>query len=363
MIKISEKAQCCGCSACYNICPRHCISMEADYEGFVYPRIDEASCINCGLCEKVCPLLHKPMQHELLGVYGAQSKDDAVRLNSSSGGMFTEFARWIFAQNGVVFGVQFNDQLEVQHCAVKNMTELTKLQGSKYVQSQTGNTFQEVKAYLLDNVPVLYSGTPCQIAGLKNYLRRDYTNLYTIDVVCHGVPSPLVYKKYLAELEAAAGEKVCRVRFRNKEQGWKNGETLFYTTSKVFGASKRVEPYMRLFLNNITIRPSCAECAFNNKRSLADITIADFWGIDKFHPEFDDDKGTTLVMLNNQQGERLFNSVREQINYLTSNFKEAAEYNVAVNKSLKLHEKRDYFFKNCENMSIKELFDEIFEGK
>lgn len=359
MIRISDKAQCCGCNACRSICPKQCISMTADHEGFVYPVVDTAVCVECGLCEKVCPLLHKPEQHLLLDVYAAKSRNDDLRLNSSSGAVFSEIAYFVFAEGGVVFGAELAEDFEVKHCCIESKDELTRLQGSKYVQSNLGEIFGKVKALLLNNKTVLFSGTPCQIAGLKGYLMKDYANLYTVDVVCHGVPSPAVYSKYLAELAAEAGTAVTKVRFRDKQKGWKNGETVFAASDTVFAAGKRQEPYMKLFLNNITIRPSCAECAFNNKRSLADITIADFWGIQKFHPEFDDDKGVTLVMVNSLKGQQLFNNVKGNVDHLGSSFDEAAKYNVAVSKSLHLHEKRDYFFENYQNKRIKELCAEI----
>lgn len=359
MIRISDKDQCCGCNACRSICPKQCITMTADSEGFMYPVVDTAACVECGLCEKVCPLLHKPEQHPLLDVYAAKSRNDDLRLHSSSGAVFSELAYFILDEGGVVCGAELNDKLAVQHCCIDKKAELPRLQGSKYVQSNLGEIFVKVKALLLNNKTVLFSGTPCQIAGLKSYLLKDYANLYTVDVVCHGVPSPAVYRKYLAELAAEAGAAVTKVRFRDKQKGWKRGETVFATPTAVFSASKRQEPYMKLFLNNITIRPSCAACAFNNKRSRADLTIADFWGIDKFHPDFDDDKGVTLVMVNSLKGQQLFNSIKDNVDCLVSSFAEASAYNVAVSKSLNLHEKRDYFFENYQNKRIKELCTEI----
>lgn len=359
MIRITQKSQCCGCTACSSVCPKQCITMTADQEGFLYPVVDTAQCVECGLCERVCPLLHKPEQHPLLDIYAAKSKDDSLRFNSSSGAVFSEIAGFIFAGGGVVFGAELDEDLEVKHCCAEDLAELERLRGSKYVQSRLGKTFSRVKELLLNNKTVLFSGTPCQIAGLKGYLMKDYANLYTVDVVCHGVPSPAVYRKYLAELADEAGEAVTKVKFRDKQKGWKHGETVFSTAHTDFAASKRQEPYMKLFLNNITIRPSCAECAFNNKRSLADITIADFWGIDKFHPEFDDDKGVTLVMINSLKGQQLFNNIKENLQYLVSSFDEAAKYNVAVSKSLHLHEKRQYFFDNYQNKRLKELCAEI----
>ena len=198
MIELSSKQNCTGCSACANICPRGCIRMTADEEGFLYPKINEEMCMDCGLCENVCPMLHKPQQHELLAVYGAKNNDDAVRFTSSSGGMFTLFAEEILKQGGVVVGAALDER------------------GSKYVQSKIGKIYSEVRQILRAGRKVLFSGTPCQIAGLKKYLVKPSENLLTVDVVCHGVPSPKVYQKHLRELAQEAGEPVVQVKFRDK---------------------------------------------------------------------------------------------------------------------------------------------------
>ena len=343
MIELSSKQNCTGCSACANICPRGCIRMTADEEGFLYPVVNEEMCMDCGLCENVCPMLHKPQQHELLAVYGAKNNDDAVRFTSSSGGMFTLFAEEILKQGGVVVGAALDEQLNVQHVLVDSIADLPKLRGSKYVQSRIGRIYSEVRQILHAGRKVLFSGTPCQIAGLKRYLVKPSENLLTVDVVCHGVPSHKVYQKHLRELAQEAGEPVVQVKFQR------------------LGASKRQETYMRLFLNNISIRPSCGECAFNNKRSLADITIADYWGIDKQFPEFDDDKGVTLVLVNSEAGAELLASVSDKAELLTTDFAKGAEYNVAVSKSLPLNPKRKFFFEHLDEYTLKEMVEKCLE--
>lgn len=359
MLKLTSKQNCCGCTACASICPKGCIAMTADIEGFYYPEINENLCINCGLCEKVCPLLHKPAQHTILNVYGAKNCDDGIRYTSSSGGMFTLFAEQVLNSSGVVFGAAFDGSLQVCHTAVSTMQELTKLRGSKYVQSNMNGIFKQVRTLLAGGKKVLFSGTPCQIAGLKGFLMKDYENLTTVDVVCHGVPSAKVYNKYLQEIASDTGESITKVNFRDKANGWKQGETLFFTKTHRIGAPKRQETYMRLFLNNVSIRPSCGDCAFNNKRSLADVTIADYWGVDKQFPEFDDDKGITLVLINTTQGQQLFDSIKDKTTYISTDFEKGAQYNLAVSKSLGLHPKRQYFFDNLEKKTLKELEAEI----
>lgn len=354
MIDIIDKADCCGCSACASICPRGCISMREDAEGFLYPEVNAEACVDCGLCEQVCPLLHKPAQHEVLAVYGAKNKDDGVRFASSSGGMFTLLAQNVLRSGGVVFGAELDGKLAVRHILVDNDNDLVKLRGSKYVQSVVEGCFAEVRALLRSGKTVLFSGTPCQIAGLKGYLVKPCDNLLTVDVVCHGVPSPKVYRKYLSELAAQAGEPVTQVRFRDKEKGWKRGETLFLTEHQRMGSSKRKETYMRLFLNNVSIRPSCGQCAFNNQRSLADITIADYWGVDKQFPDFDDDKGVTLVIVNTAKGAALLERVKQNAEFLTTDFAKGAQYNQAVAKSLPLHPQREFFFENLDKYTLTE---------
>lgn len=355
MLKLISKHDCCGCTACASICPKGCIAMTADSEGFYYPEINENLCINCGLCEKVCPLLHKPAQHTILNVYGAKNCDDGIRYTSSSGGMFTLFAMDVLNKGGVVFGAAFDGSLQVCHTGISTIQELEKLRGSKYVQSNMTGIFKKVRTLLNNGKKVLFSGTPCQIAGLKGFLMKDYENLTTVDVVCHGVPSAKVYNKYLQEIASDTGESITKVNFRDKANGWKQGETLFFTKTHRIGAPKRQETYMRLFLNNVSIRPSCGDCAFNNKRSLADVTIADYWGIDKQFPEFDDDKGITLVLINTTNGQHLFDSIKDKTTYISTDFEKGAQYNLAVSKSLGLHPKRQYFFDNLEKKTLKEL--------
>ena len=285
--------------------------------------------------------------------------DDGIRYTSSSGGMFTLFANAVLQSGGTVFGAELDDAFQVCHTSITNTGELFKLRGSKYVQSKMTGIFKKVRTLLNNGKKVFFSGTPCQIAGLKGFLMKDYENLTTVDVVCHGVPSAKVYNKYLQEIASDTGESITKVNFRDKANGWKQGETLFFTKTHRIGAPKRQETYMRLFLNNVSIRPSCGDCAFNNKRSLADVTIADYWGIDKQFPEFDDDKGVTLVMINTEKGQQLFDTVKDKTTYIATDFEKGAEYNLAVSKSLGLHPKRQYFFDNLEKKTLKELEAEI----
>ena len=249
MIEILHKEDCCGCEACRQCCPHKCISMKKDEEGFLYPIIDKTKCVECGLCERVCPVLNPYDEHLPISISAFTHSDESIRMNSSSGGFFTKIAAAIIEQGGVVFGACFDDEWRVVHTYIDKTEELSLLQGSKYVQSSIGDLYINAKRFLQDGVPVLFTGTSCQIAGLKRFLRKDYDLLYTMDVICHGVPSPLVWKDYLHSILSVSN--IESVSFRNKSTGWKN----FSFAIRGKDNSMFVEPFtqnlfMKGFLNN-----------------------------------------------------------------------------------------------------------------
>ena len=232
MIHIEEKSKCCGCNACVQRCPKHCIAMREDEEGFLYPIIDESSCINCGLCEKVCPVLNQGEERKPLKVYAAKNRNEEIRMQSSSGGIFTLLAEQIIQEGGVVFGARFDENWDVIHDYTETIDGLASFRGSKYVQSRVGETYKQAESFLKQGRKVMFAGTPCQISGLKLFLCKDYENLLTVDFICHGVPSPGVWRKYLEELIARQGggknsvlshpnELITHIEFRNKRLGWK----------------------------------------------------------------------------------------------------------------------------------------------
>lgn len=320
MIEIKEKKNCCGCNACVQVCPKQCISMKEDREGFLYPEVNKDICVDCHLCEKICPILNQGMKREPLKVYAAINKDEKVRMQSSSGGIFTALAEHVIKLGGVVFGARFDEQWQVKHDYTETMEGLATFRGSKYVQSQIGNTFQEVEQFLKAGRKVLFSGTPCQIAGLLNFLRKEYDNLLTVDFICHGVPSPMVWRRYLKEevarqceknsvLNYPISEKDVRVEdisFRNKRLGWKK-YSFALTLSTTNGSGKKIQfcsyapitknEYLRGFLSNVFLRPSCYSCPVKSLKSGSDITLADFWGIQS-DSKFADDKGTSALIVN-----------------------------------------------------------------
>ena len=313
MINITDKHKCCGCTACVSVCPKGCISMSEDKEGFLYPVVDSVKCIDCGLCEKVCPVLH-PLNNESEPlVYAAINNDESIRMQSSSGGIFTLLAESVIDKGGVVFGACFDRNWNVVHNYTETKEGLAKFRGSKYVQSNVGKSFSQVKAFLDAGRIVLFSGTPCQVAGLKNYLRKPYPILLTVDLVCHGVPSPDVWRKYLEETVCRAyGIKknkpavnlcdyISDIKFRAKDKGWKKFSfKIEYKDGRTEMNPFYENPYMNIFLSNLSLRLSCYVCPVKLHNLQSDITLADFWGVDKIDNEIDDNKGCGLLLIHNR---------------------------------------------------------------
>ena len=304
MITIDNKSKCVGCAGCYSICPKKCINMSDDNEGFKYPIVDEIKCINCNMCTKVCPTINPKTKPSLQKSYAAYNKDEDTRINSSSGGLFAIFSKEVLSQGGVVFGAMFDESFNVIHGYIENENQLFKFQGSKYVQSSIGDTYKKCKEFLEQNRLVYFTGTPCQINGLKNYLRKEYNNLLTQDFVCHGVPSPKVWNDYKARFK-----KMENVSFRDKTNGWLD----FYMKVNDYKASHSKDPFMTAFLTNNILRPSCYECKFKTKDRISDITLADLWGASSIVPEMDDDKGISLLVINSNKGLNLFEKVKSDL--------------------------------------------------
>lgn len=360
MIEVTNKIDCCGCSACANVCPKNCIEMISDNEGFLYPKVDKEKCVNCGLCEKVCPIINKPQIIESNQVALAViNKNINIRLNSSSGGVFTLLASEIIKNDGVVFGAVFSEDCKsVYHKSVQTLEELTALRGSKYVQSEIGNTYSQVKTFLENGKIVLFSGTPCQISGLYAFLNKEYENLFTCDFICHGVPSPLVWKNYVEMREQKAASKTQRTFFRHKKYGWK-----MYSVQFIFNNCTEYiqiinnDLYMRGFLADLYLRPSCYDCKFKGTNRPSDITLADFWGVENVCPEMYDDKGTSLLLLNSKKGKELFALIADCTVNKEVDLNTAISFNSAAIKSVAIPKKRDDFFADLNNIPTKRLFE------
>ncbi len=350
MLEIINKSNCCGCHACYNACPQNAIIMRKDELGFRSPVIDQEKCIECGLCKKVCPVLNKKKINNQPIAYACINKNDNVRRESSSGGIFTLIAEKILDLNGVVFGAQFDEKLNVSHAYVENKEDLYKLRKSKYVQSDIKDSYKKAKEFLDDDRFVLFTGTPCQVEGLYSYLRKDYNKLYTQDIICHGVPSPAVWKKYKEDVEKQKHMKVVNMNFRDKSNGWML-YFLKYTdsTNKEYYEPSSKSKYMKLFLKNYILRDSCYNCVFKNKNRISDITLADFWGIQNINKEMFDNKGTSLVIVNSERGNELFNSIKKNIKYAETNLEEAIRYNPSMIKSSEKPENREELLTELRN--------------
>ena len=346
MITITDKHNCCGCSACASICPKHCITMQADNEGFLYPKVNEADCIDCGLCEKVCHELHPYEDREPLKVYAAINKDEKVRLKSSSGGIFYLLAEKTIDEGGVVFGARFDEQWQVVMGYAETIEGVKAFMGSKYVQARMSTAYADAKRFLTEGRKVLFSGTPCQIAGLHHFLRKPYDNLLSVDIICHGTPSPKVWGRYLDEVVTAGRKAINDVQFRNKRNGWKAFNfTMEYDKDEQtvsLCSHHQQNHFMRAFLRDMILRPSCYQCQAKSGRSHSDITIADFWGINSEMPEMDDDKGTGLVLLNTDKGQTALDW--SKINHKETTADIAIGHNPAYFRSVAAHPKRAEFF-------------------
>lgn len=322
MPELANKNQCTGCTACASICPRQCIHMIEDSEGFVYPKIvDDSRCISCSACERVCPVLNKKyINGALTKAYAALSKNKELRMESSSGGIFSELAKIILQEDGIIYGAGYNGTGMVEHFYIDNIKALKKLRGAKYSQSNLKNNFQVIKKQLVSGKKILFSGTPCQVAGLKYFLENDYENLFCIDFVCHGVPSPMVWKQYLkyrTQIDNASTPPKC-INLRNKESGWSKysySVEFTYSDNKRYLCSNKDDPYMFFFVNDYILRKSCSNCYFKGYSRVSDITLGDFWGIWDIDPEMDDNKGTSLVLTHSAKGEQLFKTASKNTKY------------------------------------------------
>ena len=353
MIKITQTTMCSGCSSCAQICPKNCITMMPDTEGFSYPKIDESKCVNCGLCEKACPILSKNELNQYNTVaYAAVNNDEKIRLLSSSGGVFTAIASSIVSRGGVVFGAAFDADFNVVHRCVDRVKDIQLLRGSKYVQSKIGDTYRQAKEYLQNGRIVYFSGTPCQVAGLYKYLGRVYDNLITQDVVCHGVPSPLVWQKYLSSRKNFSIENLISVSFRDKRHSWEKYQISIESDGDRIETEHSQDPYMKAFLYNLCLRPSCYDCAFKGVERKSDLTLADYWGIQNIHPELDDDKGVSLVLVNSSKGREMLESVIETIFIKPTDLGTAIKYNSAAVVSVKLPKTREKFMRDIQKQSF-----------
>ncbi|MCD7892368.1 MAG: polysaccharide pyruvyl transferase family protein [Erysipelotrichaceae bacterium] len=359
-IKIEDKEMCTGCTACMNKCPTKSISMKMDEEGFLYPIVNDETCINCGLCIKTCPIINENKiklseQHAFV----FQHKDNKIRKESTSGGAFSAIAEEILSKNGVVYGVGFDENFKVIHQRVTDVEKLYKFRNSKYVQSNPNVTFTQVLSDLKDGRLVVYSGTSCQIAGLKKFLNKDYDNLILVDVVCRAVPSPLMWEKYL-EMRKKKYKSPQRIYFREKVYGYKYSNLTIYTEDNSYKSGIDSDPYLRAFFSNICDRPSCYNCKFKSLNRQSDITIWDCFNVEKFNKNLDDDIGTTRVLCNTSKGLEMINKLSEIHTCKEIEMDKALEDFNAIFSNVRYNKKRKEFIEDMNKLEPEKLFNKYF---
>ena len=346
---------CCGCGACAQVCHRSCIEMVKDMEGFMYPKVFLENCVGCLKCESVCPSVGELSPRLPICDYAIINLCDEVRTQSSSGGIFYELAKRFIEKNGVVFGARFDEKYRVCHDVADNLLGVQNFQGSKYVQSEIGSTFVQVKEFLKKGKYVLFSGTPCQVAGLKKFLHKDYEKLLMVDCICHGVPSPLVFEKYLTEIIGKSNNIM--FKFRDKTEGWYGYHVKIQFTNGVISYNQKWtnDPYMQLFVSNYSLRPSCYNCPAKSGRSGSDITLGDFWGVDKVMPQMFDNKGTSLVLANTQKGKDILDAIVDlKVERVSHDL--AIGFNSAWNSSANKPLERDNFFRLIRKKKLNTLY-------
>ena len=323
-----NKSECSGCTACMNICPTASIIMQEDEEGFLYPSINGDSCIHCDLCKKVCSWDHPSFTNgkEPLTL-ASVIKDKSQRQRSTSGGLFFAISEWIIQQGGVVYGAAFDNSFQLRHIAAETIEELQPIRGAKYIQSNIGRIFKDVEKNLKTGRWCYFTGTGCQVAGLKSYLRKDYPTLVTSDLVCHGVPSQKLFNEHISYMEQKYNDKVVSYHFRDYKLG-RGCEVCRFTNRKpVIKPSYVLSPYLYSFMYAYTFRYSCYECCFAHVPRQGDITLADFWGVQKFFPEFDKSSGVSLLLINTLKGKDVWDAIKDRCNFEKSNVADAAKYN------------------------------------
>ena len=351
---ITDKYKCTGCMACLNICPNDAIEIIKSKDGFAYTKINKEKCIGCNLCRKVCPSnKYYKNEYNAPEYYAAFNLEEKDRIKSSSGGMVSLIAKTTLKKKGVVYGVALEEK-QAKNIRIDNEKELYKIMGSKYVQSEIGHTLKNVKQDLDDQKQVLFTGTPCQIEGLRSYLNKDYNNLTCVSIICHGVPSPEIFKKYIEEKEKKNSSKLKKINFRNKQLGWHNYNIEYeYDNGKkeVVPASKDI--YMSGYLKDYFLRECCYNCQMKyGEKSTADIIIGDFWGIESTLPEIDDDKGVSAIVINSAKGKDIFEELKANIKYEKVSLEDISKGNPMLVTSTRYTKNKDNFFKLIESHEI-----------
>ncbi len=348
---LADRKLCSGCTACANVCPANCIEMKPDKYGFLYPVINKKSCLHCGMCSKTCPVLNEIGFQTTPKTYAAYTRDERLRMHSSSGGVFSEIAKCFISEGGIVYGAAYDQDFNVFHCAADCYEKLNLLQGAKYSESKLGATFKSIKTSLDSGYKVLFSGTPCQVSGLKSFLAKDYKNLVCVDFVCHGVPSPLVwstYVKYRAKVDNGNTPPI-EINYRDKCSGWSNyqySNSFKYANGNVYTIVSTQDVFMNLFINNYILRLSCGDCKFKGYNRISDITLGDFWGVWEIAPEMDDNKGTSVVLIQSSKGNDIWDQIKKRVVFKEISLEDASKFNVSLLNSSELSGKRKAVLEN-----------------
>lgn len=362
-LQIDDKSKCCGCTACKNICPQKAIEMKEDEEGFLYPIINKDKCINCGLCKKICPILNKvPEKKFKQKAYVVNNKDENIRSQSTSGGAFTAIAEYVIDNDGVVFGAAFDKVFNVEHTYVSTKEDLKKFRGSKYVQSDLKNTFHEAKEFLDNGKIVCFSGTPCQIEGLKRFLGKEYEKLITVDIVCHAVPSPKFWRMYLKyQKNKLKISNISNIKFRDKSNyGYKYSTMSIDYDDKKYYEGVETDPFLRAFFDDLSDRPSCYNCVFKKQYRVSDITIWDCFTIEEFDKELDDDKGTTRMLIHSNKGKKLFENIKNKFYYREIKPEILVKGVKEMYISVKENPNRIRFWKDINSMEPEKVIEKYF---
>lgn len=366
MINIKNKVDCCGCNACGDVCAKNAITFKTDNEGFWYPEVDMEKCVDCGLCEKVCPIINKANYIERYSepfVYAAYTKDEAIRLDSTSGGIHSMLAKKMYEKQAYIGGAVYNPDHTVSQIIDDNPARLPEIRSSKYLQSNSEGVYKEIRKLLKEGKPVFFCGTPCQIHALYNFVGKEWENLYTCDFICRGVNSPKVFLKYMEMLEEQFGARATEIKFKNKKWGWHNFSLrVNFENGKEYCKDRWHDLFFIGYLQagNFT-RPSCYECQFKGFPQKADITLADFWGIETLDKSMDQDKGTSLVMVNSEKGITLFDAIKDNIEWRRFTMEDARKGNPAMDSSLSPSKpNRDAFFADLDKLPFEKVAAKYF---
>lgn len=360
--------ECTSCTACSNICPKQCISFNKNKDCFNYPEIDKSKCIECSLCENICPVINKKQTNSKTRAYAVKNKNEKIRMESTSGGFFSLLADYVLENDGYAAGAAYDENFVVKHIIVNDRSELYRLRGAKYSQSELGNIFFSIEKLLEEGKMILFSGTPCQCEGLKAFLKKDYKNLITADLICHGVPSPEVWQKYIdyRSDKENDGIRPKKINMRCKDSGWSN---YGYSTEFVYENGKRTlvlnsrDLFMKAFVGNICLRESCSDCKAKGINRGTDFTLGDYWGIWNQYPEFDDNRGTSAVFVHSDKGEELLNNLNGQLELIETDAENVYKENISFIESSKSHSDRNEFLEQVTADNFEELIKKYFPVK